>query len=31
MPSIRDFARYDRVTVRMLCPYDSIGLLRPAV
>jgi hypothetical protein len=30
MLSIGDFARYDRVSVRMLRHYYSIGLLRPA-
>jgi len=30
MFSIGDFARYGRISVRMLRHYDSIGLLRPA-
>src|SRR6266508_4198678 len=30
MFTIGDFARYGRVSVRMLRHYDAIGLLRPA-
>ena len=30
MFTIGDFARYGRVSVRMLRHYDAVGLLRPA-